>query len=156
MVKFVFQRHLESVLYGRTEGSSGPIWKMLNATGMGTTALPVSKASVVDELISQAEYDHLMQIFKSTLPASIVDPSSLGRIRVCTLLPLATAARTLQSRNRIRRFWPRRAICWKGISLIWESRTRTGTLRARQPRKLWVSCTAHYGALGRWRVGGCA
>ena len=92
LVKFVFQRHLESVLYGRTEGSSGPIWKMLNATGMGTTALPVSKASVVDELISQAEYDHLMQIFKSALPASIVDPSSLGRIRVCTLLPLATAA----------------------------------------------------------------
>ena len=28
-----------SLLYGRTEGSSGPIWKLLNASGLGATAL---------------------------------------------------------------------------------------------------------------------
>ena len=46
IVRFVYQRHLETVLYGRTEGSTGPIWKILNATGMGTTALAVNKAAV--------------------------------------------------------------------------------------------------------------
>ena len=30
LVRFVFQRHLETVLYGRSEGSSGPIWKVMN------------------------------------------------------------------------------------------------------------------------------
>ena len=92
MVRFVFQRHLESVLYGRSEGSSGPIWKLLNATGMGATALQVSKVSVTNELLTQPEFEQLMTLFKQHLPSDVVDPSSLGRIRVCTLLPLATAS----------------------------------------------------------------
>ena len=38
VVRFVYQRHLEAVLYGRIfEGSSGPIWKLLNQTGMNST-----------------------------------------------------------------------------------------------------------------------
>ena len=92
LVRFVFQRHLESVLYGRSEGSSGPIWKLLNATGMGATALQVSKVSVTNELLTQPEFEQLMTLFKQHLPSDVVDPSSLGRIRVCTLLPLATAS----------------------------------------------------------------
>ena len=90
LVRFLFQRHLEAVLYGRSDGSSGPIWKLLTSTGLGTTALSVSKASVTDSLIMQCEYDQIMAIFKQTVAA--VDPCSVGRIRVCTLLPLATAA----------------------------------------------------------------
>ena len=35
---------------------------------------------------------HLLQVFKQSLPPSVCDPSSLGRIRSCTLLPLASAA----------------------------------------------------------------
>ena len=62
LVRFVFQRHLESVLYGRAEGSSGPIWKLLNATGMGATALQVSKVSVTKELLTQPEFEQLMAI----------------------------------------------------------------------------------------------
>ena len=92
IVKFVFQRHLESVLYGRSEGSSGPIWKLLNATGMGATALQVSKVSVTNTLLTQPEFDRLLVTFKQHLPSDVIDPSSLGRIRVCTLLPLATAS----------------------------------------------------------------
>ena len=92
LVKFVFQRHLEAVFFGRQEGSSGPIWKLLNATGMGATALQVSKASVTNLLLTQPEFDQLLSVFKQHLPSDVVDPSSLGRIRVCTLLPLATAA----------------------------------------------------------------
>ena len=34
LVRFVFQRHLETVLYGRSEGSSGPIWKTMNAPAL--------------------------------------------------------------------------------------------------------------------------
>jgi hypothetical protein len=92
IVRFLFQRHLESVLYGRSEGSSGPIWKLLNATGMGATALQVSKVSVTKSLLTQPEFDQLLVTFKQHLPSDVIDPSSLGRIRVCTLLPLATAS----------------------------------------------------------------
>ena len=37
IVRFVYQRHLEAVLYGRVEGTSGPIWKLMNQSGMGST-----------------------------------------------------------------------------------------------------------------------
>ena len=92
LVRFLYQRHLETVLYGRIEGSSGPIWKLLNGSGLGATALSVNKAAVTARLIEQSEFDQLMQTFKEALPAGLVDPCSLGRIRNCTLLPVATAA----------------------------------------------------------------
>ena len=91
LVRFVFQRHLETVLYGRSEGSSGPIWKVMNTAGIGATTLVVNKAAVTAGIINEAEYNALMHTFKSALPADVVDPSSLGRIRNCTILPLLCA-----------------------------------------------------------------
>ena len=92
LVRFVFQRHLETVLFGRSEGSSGPIWKVLNASGMGATTMAINKAAVTTGIITDAEYAALMDTFKSALPADVVDPSSLGRIRNFTIIPLAAAA----------------------------------------------------------------
>jgi len=100
LVRFVYQRHLEAVLYGRMEGSTGPIWKMMNQAGIGSTALSVSKASVTAELITQAEFDALLSTFKESLPADLVDPCSVGRIRICTLIPLAAAATVVRSFGR--------------------------------------------------------
>ena len=38
-IYWIFQRHLERVLYDRSEGgTSGAIWTLLNETGMGQTA----------------------------------------------------------------------------------------------------------------------
>ena len=71
MVRFVFQRHLESALYRRAIGSSGPIWKLLNATGMGATALQVSKVSVTNELLTQSEFEQLMTLFKQHVPSDV-------------------------------------------------------------------------------------
>jgi hypothetical protein len=100
LVRFVFQRHLETVLYGRSEGSSGPIWKVMNQAGIGATTLAVSKANVASGLITDAEYSALLDCFKSALPADVVDPSSLGRIRQCTILPLAAAATVVRTFGR--------------------------------------------------------
>ena len=88
IVRFVFQRHLETVLYGRSEGSSGPIWKTMNAAGIGSTTFPINKAAVTAGTITEDEYNALMGVFKSALPADVVDPCSLGRIRNCTILHL--------------------------------------------------------------------
>ena len=55
LVRFVFQRHLETVLYGRSEGSSGPIWKVMNTAGIGSTTLVVNKAAVTSGTITEAE-----------------------------------------------------------------------------------------------------
>ena len=100
LVRFVYQRHLEAVLFGRAEGSSGPIWKLMNQAGIGSTTFSVNKASVAAGLISKAEFDTLMSEFKSSLPADLVDPCSLGRIRNCTILPLAAAATVVRSFGR--------------------------------------------------------
>ena len=120
LLKFCFQRQLEHVLYGRSDGSSGPIWKLMNSTGLGSSALQVNKAAVAGRILAQAEFDLIMETFKRSLPSDLVDPCSLGRVRVpstrcphllvershaplphphpapqirmCTILPVATAA----------------------------------------------------------------
>ena len=60
MVRWIYQRHLETLLYGRTEGSSGPIWKILSSTGLGPTALLINKAAVATGHITQPEFDVLI------------------------------------------------------------------------------------------------
>ena len=79
LVRFVFQRHLETVLYGRSEGSSGPIWKVMNAAGIGATTMAINKAAVITGTVTEVEFKAIMDTFKSALPADVVDPSSLGR-----------------------------------------------------------------------------
>ena len=82
MLQWVFQRNLERVLYGRDDGgSTGPIWKILNATGMGRSALHVSKAAVTANELTQGEFDAVLYTFKQTLTG--IDPSSVGRVRSC-------------------------------------------------------------------------
>jgi len=100
LVRFVFQRHLETVLYGRSEGSSGPIWKVMNAAGIGSTTMTINKAAVTAGTITEAEFNAIMNTFKSALPADVVDPCSLGRIRNCTILPLAAAATVVRTFGR--------------------------------------------------------
>jgi hypothetical protein len=100
LVRFVFQRHLEAVLFGRMEGSSGPIWKLMNRAGIGSTALSISKPTVSAGVITEDEYNAIMRVFKDSLPSEMVDPSSLGRIRCCTALPLAAAATVARSFGR--------------------------------------------------------
>ena len=101
LVWFVYQRHLERVLYGRDDGgSTGPIWKLMNRAGIGSTALSISKPTVSAGVITEEEYSAIMRVFKDTLPSEMVDPCSLGRIRMCTVLPLATAASVVRSFGR--------------------------------------------------------
>jgi hypothetical protein len=66
MTRFVCQRHLEILLYNRAAdgGSSGAIWKILNVSGLGSTALCCSKKAVTDEILTDAEYTQIMTVFK--------------------------------------------------------------------------------------------
>ena len=101
MLAWVCQRHLEILLFNRVDGgSSGAIWKALSATGMGSTALCCAKQAVSDGYLLQSEFDQIMSVFKQHLPADVCDPSSLGRIRSCTLLPTATAAVVCRQHGR--------------------------------------------------------
>ena len=100
LVRFVFQRHLETVLYGRSDGSSGPIWKVMNTAGIGSTTMAINKAAVTSGVITEDEFQAVMEAFKSALPADVVDPSSLGRIRNCTIIPLAAAATVVRTFGR--------------------------------------------------------
>ena len=102
MICWVFQKHLELVLYGREvdAGSSGAIWKALSQSGLGATSLCCSKKAVSDGVLLAAEFTQIMDEFKKALPPEVCDPSSLGRIRFCTLLPLATAAVVCRQHGR--------------------------------------------------------
>ena len=47
LIRWVYQRYLEAVLFGRMEGSTGPIWKMLNQAGLGGTVMSVSTTKLI-------------------------------------------------------------------------------------------------------------
>ena len=95
MIHWVCQRHLEILLFGRVDGgSSGAIWKILNVSALGSTSLCCARKAVDEETITDEEFTQIMAAFKQALPAEMCDPSSLGRIRSCTLLPIATVTTT--------------------------------------------------------------
>ena len=101
VLAWVCQRHLEILLFNRTDGgSSGAIWKALSQSGLGSTSLCCAKQAVTDRIVLPAEFDQIMRVFKDALPPEVCDPSSLGRIRSCTLLPLATAAVVCRQHGR--------------------------------------------------------
>ena len=127
-LQWVCQRHLEILLFNRTDGgSSGAIWKALSQSGLDSTSLCCSKKAVSDGVLLAAEFAQIMTVFKQALPADVCDPSSLGRstrrpsplsslgcdvssharsdrvasaVRFCTLLPLATAAVVCRQHGR--------------------------------------------------------
>ena len=80
---------------------------MLNASGLGSTSLCCSRKAVTDGVLEEAEFSQIMSIFKDALPPEHCDPSSLGRIRFCTILPVATAALVCRQHGR------------SGASLAW-------------------------------------
>ena len=100
MLHWVFQRHLESTLYGRGAdgGTSGAIWKILNSTGLGSTALQVNGAAIQMGQVTQQEYNELLGRFKLSMEG--LDPSSVGRIRSFTIVPVTTAAAVARSFGR--------------------------------------------------------
>lgn len=79
-LQWICQRHLEILLFNRTDGgSSGAIWKALSQSGLGSTSLCCSKKAVSDGVLLAAEFAQIMAVFKQALPADVCDPSSLGR-----------------------------------------------------------------------------
>ena len=100
VVRFVFQRHMEAVLFGRIEGSSGPIWKLMNQAGIGSTAMLINKAATTAGIVTGAEFDALMSEFRSSIPGDMADPASLGLIRNCTIIPVAAAASIVRTFGR--------------------------------------------------------
>ena len=99
LVWFVYQRHLERVLYGRDDGgSTGPIWKLMNAKGIGGTAFAINAAAVAINQVTQAEFDAIIKCFQDS--STHLDPSSKNKIRKCTLLPMATAEQVARDFGR--------------------------------------------------------
>jgi hypothetical protein len=100
VLHWVFQRHVECILYDRgdTNASSGAIWKLLSGTGLGRTSFHVKKSAVGLGQVNQAEFDALLSAFKDSLPYA--DPSSINRTRSFTLIPIATAAALCRSFGR--------------------------------------------------------
>ena len=102
-------RRSEILLFNRSAdgGSSGAIWKVLNVAGLSATSLCCSRKAVTDGVITEAEFSQIMTVFKRALPPEHCDPSSLGRMRFCTLLPLASSALVCRQHGR------------SGASLAW-------------------------------------
>ena len=100
MLRWCLQRHVESILYSRFDGgSTGALWRILNETGLSRTSLTCNNASVQMGILTSAEQAEILSLFRQTSFRDI-DPCSLGRVRSCTLLPIATVACICRSFGR--------------------------------------------------------
>ena len=140
MLRWVMQRHVEVILYDREDGgSTGAIWKLLSMTGLGRTALIVNKASVHMGIVTTAEQKDVLEVFRSTSCRSI-DPCSLGRVRSCTLLPVATVACVCRTFGRSPASMALLRALSQPIPESWELAAQRGPPRSRAPTNLrWLS-----------------
>ena len=62
-VHWVFQRHLEMILYNRWDGgTSGAVYKLLHATGLNRTSFNIGKAQVQAKEVTQGEFSELVGV----------------------------------------------------------------------------------------------
>ena len=98
---WVFQRHLEMVLYGRSDGgSTGAVWKLLNQAGLGRTTLAINKEAVQSAIITQEEFTAILTAFKAGLVGDMIDPCSVNKIRSTAILPVSAAAAIVRGYGR--------------------------------------------------------
>ena len=89
MVSWVYQRHLEMLLFHRFEGgTSGAVHKLLQRTGLGSSAFHVTRQSADDGEVTEGEFAALLDVFKRAHPTADLD--ALSRVRSVTLVPVAT------------------------------------------------------------------
>ena len=80
-VRFLFLSELEKVLYG---GSTGAIYRLLQRESMERSVLPIKKASVGEGLVTQPEFDAILEAYRETVEAV----ETRGRVRMCSLVLL--------------------------------------------------------------------
>ena len=78
-VRFLFLSELEKALYG---GSTGAIYRLLQRESMERSVLPVKKASVGEGLVTQPEFDAILEAYRET----VEDVETRGRVRMCSLV----------------------------------------------------------------------
>ena len=78
-VRFLFLSELEKVLYG---GSTGAIYRLLQRESMERSVLPIKKASVGEGLVTQPEFDAILEAYRETVEAV----ETRGRVRMCSLV----------------------------------------------------------------------
>ena len=80
LVRWVYQRHLETVLYGRINGSSSPIWKVMNTAGIGSTTLAVNRASITANLVTEPRQSTPNSCLSSSLPCLLTSSTRLALV----------------------------------------------------------------------------
>ena len=98
-IRWIYQRQLEVLLHGRSDGgSTGSIWKALNRLGLGTTSLLCCKKTVSDRHILPAEFAKILDEFRAVTTS--IDPLATGAIRKVTLVPLSAAKAVVEEHGR--------------------------------------------------------
>ena len=122
--EFLAQYQLEDLLYGTHFNTTGAVYRLLKRAGVSHQALALRRASVVEGLLSDEEFDQLKDLLDST------------RLRSFTLIPLDAVQAAVTA------FGPAPA----SIALL-------TTLGMAQPTE-WVSSNSSSGAEGREEDGG--
>ena len=130
-VHWVFQRHLEMILYNRWDGgTSGAVYKLLHATGLNRTSFNIGKAQVQAKEVTQGEFSELVGIFRTSHPNWDVD--HLGAVRNVTLIPLATAAAMARTFGHSANSMAFLAAFSQSVPRAWELQERREELAERQ------------------------
>ena len=91
-VRFLFLSELEKVLYG---GSTGAIYRLLQRESMERSVLPIKKASVGEGLVTQPEFEAILEAYRETVEAV----ETRGRVRMCSLVRVLLRAQHALTRS---------------------------------------------------------
>jgi hypothetical protein len=110
---------VERALYGET--SSGAVHRLLARASLATCTLPLKRASIAQGLVTEAEYAQLIAELESSL-----DFTAQGRVRGCTLIPVANAVQAAHTLGRCDRVLHFHAALNAPLPRLWEVRSAGG------------------------------
>ena len=95
--RFLFVRSVEAVVWNAKDKSTGVLFQALQRASLESSILRVDKQSVGDELVTQAEFDPMMECF---LDSCVPDVEARRRCRQFSLVPLAAVVSVCTAHGR--------------------------------------------------------
>ena len=90
--RFVFVRSLEQIVWHAKDVSNGVFYQLMQRHSLESTIFRVDKACVEEDYLTAGDFNAILAAFKM---ACVPDVEKRGRVRQCSLVPVAAAVSAL-------------------------------------------------------------
>ena len=90
--RFLFVRSVEQIVWHAKDVSNGVFYQLMQRHSLESTIFRVDKACVEEDYLTAGEFNSVLAAFKT---ACVADVEKRGRVRQCSLVPVAAAVSAL-------------------------------------------------------------